>query len=169
MNEKYRIGTIAKCVGLKGEVAVNPDTFDITRFFELESVFVGRTDTMVDLLSIESVRMHKARPIIKFESVHSRDDAEQLTGMLLFVDEKDRLELPEGQYFIHDIIGMRVYTVDDIFIGEVQEVLPLPAHNVYVISDGEKEVMVPAVDEFIDSIDEKNKIIRISPIEGLLE
>jgi len=169
MSEKYRIGTIAKCIGLKGEVAVNPDTFDITRFFDLESVFVGRTDTTVDLLSIESVRLHKERPIIKFETVHSRDDAEQLTGMLLFVDEKDRIDLPEGQFFIHDIIGMSVYTVDDRFVGNVQEVLPLPAHNVYVISDGEKEVMIPAVDEFIDSIDEKNKIIRIKPIEGLLE
>jgi 16S rRNA processing protein RimM len=169
MSEKYRIGTIAKCVGLKGELAVNPDTFDTNRFFDLESVFVGRTDTMADLLSIESVRMHKSRPILKFASVHSRNDAERLTGMILFVDEKDSIELPEGQFFIHDIIGMSVYTVDETFVGKVHDVLPLPAHNVYLISDGEKEMMIPAVDEFIQSIDGKNKIIRIKPIEGLLE
>lgn len=169
MNEKYRIGTIVKHVGLKGEVAVNPETFDSNRYFSLGSVYIGSTYDDLKVLSIDSVRIHKERPVIKFSSVNSREDAEYLIGHKIFVDEKDRIELPEGYHFIHDIIGMLVYTVDDIYIGEVTDVLELPAHRVYVISRDEKEVMIPAVDEFIESIDENERIIRIKPIEGLLE
>ncbi len=154
---------------MKGEVVVNPDTFDVNRYFILKSVFVGRSEDNAGLLSVESVRIQKERPIIKFTSIDSRDDAEKLVGRILYVDEANRIELPEGFYFIHDILGMQVYTVDEKYIGEVKDVLSLPAHNVYVVSYKEKEVMIPAVDEFIDLIDEEKKIIRIKPIEGLLE
>lgn len=169
MSSKYRIGSIARCVGIKGEVVINPDTFDINRYFKLKSVLVGRTADKAELLSVETVRVYKQRPIIKFTSVDSRNDAEKLVDKILYVDEEDRIELPEGYFFIHDLVGMRVYTVDDLYIGEVTDVLSFPAHTIYVVSDKEKEIMIPAVDEFIDLIDEEKKIIRIKPIEGLLE
>ncbi len=154
---------------MKGEVVINPDTFDINRFLDLESVFLGRTEETAGLLTVEAVRIHKARPVVKFTSIDSRGDAAKLLDKIVYVDENKRIELPEGYYFIHDIIGMKVYTIDDSYVGKVQDVLQLPAHNVYVVDYKEKEVMIPAVDEFIDSIDEEKEIIRIKPIEGLLE
>jgi 16S rRNA processing protein RimM len=170
MTAKFRIGSIARCIGLKGEVAINPDTFDIRRFLALKSVYVGHTDEITDLLTVENVRIYKERPIVKFVSIDSRDDAEKIVGRIVYVDETERIELPEGHLFIHEIIGMDVYTVGNEYVGSVIDVLSLPAHNVYVISsDGKKEVMIPAVDEFIDSIDAEHNSIRIKPIEGLLE
>ncbi len=156
-------------MGMKGEVVVNPDTFDINRYYKLQSVFVGPTEEKAELLSVESVRIHKERPIIKFASIDARDDAEEIVGDILYVDEQDRIELPEGYYFIHEIMGMDVYTVDEEYIGKIKDVLPLPAHNIYVVSYKEKEVMIPAVDEFIKAVDLGKKIIRIQPIEGMLE
>lgn len=169
MSSKFRIGSIARCIGMKGEVVVNPDTFDINRFYDLDSVYVGHSEDASKQLSIESVRLHKERPVLKFSSADSRNDAEQLVGKRVYVDENERIELPEGRLFIHDIIGMKVYTVDKSFVGHVKDVLQLPAHNIYVVSHDDKEVLIPAVDEFIDSIDEDERTIRIKPIEGLLE
>ncbi len=169
MREKYRIGSIARPVGMKGEVIVNPDTYDVERFFDLDMVYAGRSEEVSELLTVESVRIQKERPILKFESINSRSDAEKIVDYILFVDEKDRIELPEGIYFIHDIIGMDVYSVDEEYIGKVKDVLTLPAHNIYIVHHNNKEVMIPAVDEFIESIDEEENIIRIRPIEGLLE
>jgi len=166
---KYIIGSIARPVGLKGEVIINPDTYDINRYFELDAVYAGRSEETSTILSIESVRIHKGRPVIKFESIDSRSDAENIVDYVLFIDEKDRVELPEGIYFIHDIIGMHVYSIDEEFIGIVKDVLTLPAQNIYIVHHNNKEVMIPAVDEFIESIDNEDKIIRIKPIEGLLE
>lgn len=154
---------------MKGEVIINPDTFDINRFFDLESVFVGHTEDTTETMIVETVRIQKTRPVVKFASIDSRDDAETLLNKNMYVDENQRIVLPEGHFFIHDLIGMSVYTIDDKFVGKVKDVLQLPAHNVYVIKYNEKEVMVPAVEEFIDLIDTENEIIRIKPIEGLLE
>jgi len=169
MSTKYRIGSIARPVGMNGEVIVNPDTYDVNRYLDLEEVFVGKSEQTSDLYKIQSVRFNKQRPVLKFESIDSREDAENIIDLILYVDEKNRIELPGGVHFIHDIIGMKVFTVDDEYIGDINDVLELPAQNVYVVIYKGNELMIPAVDEFIDSIDITKRIIRIKPIEGLLE
>jgi 16S rRNA processing protein RimM len=169
MSEKFRIGSITRCIGMKGEVIINPYTFDPDRFFQLHSVYLGPSEDKCKQYSVDNVRFHKDRPIVKFSTVESRSDAEKLVGHILFIDEEDVIELPEGILFIHDIIGMDVYTVNDIYIGKVKDVLQFPAQNVYVVSHDGKEIMIPAVDEFLEHIDKKMRTIRIKPIEGLLE
>jgi 16S rRNA processing protein RimM len=169
MGEKYRIGSIARSFGMKGEVIVNPDTYDINRYFDLRDVYIGHTGTINERHTVESVRMHQERPIIKFDRIDTRSQAEDLAGQTLFVDEKDRIELPDGVIFIHDIIGMKVLSDDASYVGTVRDVLLLPAHNVYVVEASGREILIPAVDAFIESIDIGEKEIRIKPIEGLLE
>lgn len=169
MKSKYRIGTAVRCFGLKGDIVIQPETFDVNRYFDLAAVFVGKTEETARELTIEMVRIHKGRPILKFQSVDSRNDAERLIGHVLYVNEEDRIELPEGMFFIHELIGMKVYTVDDTFVGTIRDVLQLPAHNTYIVQSEHKEVLIPAVDEFVESIDIEERVIRIKPIEGLLE
>jgi 16S rRNA processing protein RimM len=169
MGEKYRIGRIARGFGMKGEVIVSPDTYDVNRYINLHDVYIGYNETRNEPYTVESVRMHQGRPVIKFDRIDTRSQAENLAGQTLFVDEKERIELPEGVLFIHDIIGMKVFSDDASYVGTVRDVLLLPAHNVYVVEASGREILIPAVDAFIESIDMEAREIRIKPIEGLLE
>jgi 16S rRNA processing protein RimM len=169
MSDKYRIGAIARSIGIKGEVIVHPETYSIERFFDLSEVWVGASEQTAVVYPVEIVRMHKNRPVIKFANVDTRDDADRLRERILYVDETERIQLPPGSYFVHEIIGMRVFTADETYVGVVREVLALPGHNVYVVRDAGKEYLIPAVDEFIDSIDADTRMIRINPIDGLLD
>ncbi len=77
-------------------------------------------------------------------------------------------EINPSEIYPDDIIGMDVVTVDHVFIGELMDVLHTSAHDVYVIDCNGKEVLIPAVTEFVNEIDFDEDRIIISPIEGLL-
>jgi 16S rRNA processing protein RimM len=166
---KYRIGIAARPVGLKGELTVRPDTFDIQRYFDLTSVFIGPTEHQSVEYQLEQARVHGNRLVIKVRGIDSRIEAEKLNGCYLYVDEEHRIDLPEGKHFIHDLIGLQAVDESGESLGLVKEVLPMPAHPVYVIENATGEHMVPALDEFIIRIDIAAGKIVIRPIEGLFE
>jgi 16S rRNA processing protein RimM len=166
---KYRIGIAARPVGLKGELTVRPDTFDIQRYFDLTSVFIGPTEHQSVEYRLEKVRVHGEHLVIKIRGIDSRTEAEKLNGSYLYVDEEQRIDLPNGKHFIHDLIGLQAVDENGRFLGTVKEVLPMPAHPVYVIENAAGEHMVPAHDDFIIRIDIAGGKIVIRPIEGLFE
>ena len=101
-----------------------------------------------------------------FEGLTTRNDAEAMIGKLLFasVDEEDPINLISP-----DLIGSSVVTNSGETIGSLVDMMSLPAHDVYVLSNlDNKEVLIPVVPEFIESVDLNSKIVTISPVEGLL-
>ncbi len=166
--EKYRIGRITRCIGLKGEVSVFPETYGVERFLDLKKVYIGRSETSAAEYTITSARLWRAQPILKFDTVDSRSDAEHLMGSTLFVDESERIELPNGVHFIHDLIGTEVVDEQGDRIGTISDVLLMPAHPVYVVRTETGECMVPAIDEFVIRRDIPAGKIVIRPIEGLI-
>lgn len=166
---KYRIGVAARPVGLKGEFAVHPDTYNIDRYFELVCLFIGPSEHHSTKYTVEHVRLQGKQPIIKIAGIDSRNDAEKITGKFLFVDEHNRIDLPKGKHFIHDLIGLTAVDERGDYLGIVKDVLTMPAHPVYVIQNNTGEHMIPARDEFVVKVDVEGGKIVIRSIEGLID
>ncbi|GHU88765.1 ribosome maturation factor RimM [Clostridia bacterium] len=158
MPKFLEVGKIVSTHGIKGEVRVEcwcDGSEFLGRFGEL---LCGDTPYKVEL-----ARPHKSLAIVKLKGVDSVEAAQALRGKILKADVSD-VKLPEGRYFVQDLIGMRV--ADDETGGEIgvlDDVLSRPAHDIYVVG----EHMIPNVPEFVKSVDMDERVIKVKMIEGL--
>ena len=92
-----------------------------------------------------------------------------IEGPLFSVALELALELEEDEFFVADLIGLDVFTVDGEKVGVVKDVLQHAINDVYVVNNGEKEYLIPSIEKFVPTIDlEENKMI-INPIKGMLD
>ncbi|MBC8567257.1 16S rRNA processing protein RimM [Mogibacterium sp. NSJ-24] len=163
--DKIKIGKIVNTVGLKGEVKVY-NYSDRSEIYENTShIYVEN-----DLTAVESVRVQKNMVILKLEGISDRDRAEALRGRELYVTEEDLPELPQGQYYVRDIIGMAVREENGTFLGEVTDVIQNTAQDIFEVKkQGGKKVLIPKVDEFVLNIDIEKKEILVRLIDGLMD
>jgi len=163
------VGRITRSIGLKGELNVALLTDVPERFENLESVWVGTDETQTVEHSVASVRVGRSSVVLKLKNIDSRSAADEQRGRLVFVAEKEAIVPKKGSYFIHDVVGMKVLTEEGEEVGTVQEVMQMPANDVWVVVAGGKEVLIPATKEVIKSVDLEHRAVRIRPLEGLLE
>ena len=143
------IGTITAPFGLGGEVKVRPETDYPERFLDLDEVSLRAPDGHYECLRVESVRFHKKAALVKFGGYGDIDAVEKLRGWELVVPESQTVDLPEHEYFIHDLIGLHVYGVDGRDLGEITEVIRGPANDAYVTGT----TIVPALKSVVRDVD----------------
>ena len=163
--EKIKIGKIVNTVGLKGEVKVYNYSDSIEIYETIESIYVEDRLTV-----IENVRAQKNMVILKLEGADDRNAAEALRGKELYITEDDLPELPEGQYYVRDLIGMSVTEEDGNMLGHVTDVLQNTAQDIFEVeSENGKKLLIPKVDQFVLDIDAEKREITIRLIEGMLD
>ena len=117
-----------------------------------------------------SSRVHKGRVLLKLQGVDTVEQGDALRGKVLYLD-RDDVELPEGRYFLQDLIGLKA--VDGNTgreYGVLQEVLPTGANDVYVITIADRrEILVPAIKDCILSVDPEAGRMEIHLLPGLME
>ena len=163
--EKIKIGKIVNTVGLKGEVKVYNYSDSIEIYETIESIYVEDRLTV-----IENVRAQKNMVILKLEGADDRNSAEALRGKELYITEDDLPELPEGQYYVRDLIGMSVTEEDGNLLGHVTDVLQNTAQDIFEVeSENGKKLLIPKVDQFDLDIDAEKREITVRLIEGMLD
>lgn len=164
MMEKIKIGRIVNAVALRGEVKVYNYSGYKERYEELDRIIVENTE-----YEIEKVRYQQEMVILKLAGVDNRNDAETMKNKDVFITEEDLDELPDDTFYIRDLIGLQA--VDDSGrIGIVKDVLQPSAQDVYVIkTDSGRDILVPAVKEFVKEVNLEEGFIRLSLIEGMIE
>lgn len=130
------------------------------RFFKLKTVSVEFYASFKQL-KVEKVKSDGQDILIKFEKFDSDRDVEVLVGKDVYVPEDELVKLPANTYFIHDLIGSKVI-FKGAELGTIEDVMVLPANDVYVIRKEGKEVLVPAVSEFIESFSADEKLMVLS-------
>ncbi|MGE4483523.1 MAG: ribosome maturation factor RimM [Oscillospiraceae bacterium] len=159
--EFLEAGKIINTHGIRGEVKIQvwADSPDFLCSFEY--LYVDEV-----ALKVLSAKVHKDSVIVSFDGITDIDAAVRLKNKIVFIDRK-AANLPYGKHFVQDIIGITAYDADTgAELGVVSEVLPLPSGNVYVIKGG-REILVPAVDEFIIETDTDSGKMRVHLIEGM--
>lgn len=156
-----------KVFGIRGEIVLQPMTDRPKRFAKLRTVFVGRHEGRVAKRAIERVCIEDRGIRMKLAGVDDRTTAQQLVGAYLFVDDAHRAQLPSGRYFVHEVLGLQVVDQQGRELGTVAEVMKMPAHDVYVVRRGKKELLLPAVKEYITRIDLDARTMQVRLIEGM--
>ena len=149
MVSRFRVGVIAGTHGLRGEVKVFPTTDEPARFLDLEKVILdtGREERT---LKIRSVKFFKKFVILGFKGMDRIEDVEKLKGAELLINREDAIPLEEGEYFIPDLLGLRVVTDDGRELGVIKDVIETGANNVYDVQneDGAR-ILIPAIPQCI--------------------
>ena len=153
-------GRIVNTHGVRGEVKIEPwaDGPEFLKSFRtlyIDSRGVG----------VQQGRVHGDFFIAKLEGVDDMTSAMALNNKTLYKDRQDA-KLPAGRIFIADIIGARVVSDDGQELGTLAEVMERPAHNIYVVK-GKREILIPAVPEFVLSTDADEGVITVHLIEGM--
>ena len=163
----FKVGKIVNTQGLKGEVRVYPFTDDINRFDELDVFYLGKDFSTK--WKVERVRYKGNLVIMKIKDIDSIEKAERLRDKFIYVSREDSRDLEEEEYFIADMIGLEVFTLDGEKVGVLSDVLQYAANDVYVIKGEEKEYLIPAIMKFVPTIDMNERKMIIDPIKGMLD
>lgn len=158
--KRMEAGKIVNTHGIRGEVKIQPWCDSAEFLCEFDVYYIG--DTSYRVLA---ARPHKGCVLAKLEGVSDINAAMCLKNKIITVD-REGITLPEGQYFISDLMGLSVVTTDGKIIGTIKDVLNLPANDVYVVQ-GEKEYMIPVVKEFVQNVDLTTKCITVKLIPGM--
>jgi len=161
------IGLLRRAHGVRGEVSAQPVSDMPERFKALERVLVRHGGTTREV-AVEGVRRKGGSVLLKLEGVDDRTAAEALTGAEIGVGRNDVCPIPEGTYYVFDLIGCRVVGKDDRDIGLIDDVWKTPANDVFAVKTASGEVLIPVVQSVVKEIDLRRKIVKIEEIEGLL-
>lgn len=154
--------------GVGGELKVRVLTDIPNRFAELEAVYVGEAHTR---RVIERVRPYKGDMIlVKLEGIDDATTAETLRDADLSIPVSELAKLPPDSYYQHDIIGLRVFALDDRPLGTIVDIIVTGSNDVYVVKmDDGTQQLIPAIKEVIKHIDLIRHTMHIDPIPGLLD
>ena len=169
MDNLLQVGAITSTHGVRGEVKVFPTTDDAKRFGKLKEVELETKDGTTTL-HIKGVKYFKQFVILKFEEYDSLNDVESIKGRKLFVTRKNAVKLQKNEYFIADLIGLKVIDEEKGIEGIVDDVIQTGANDVYdiTLNDG-RNLLLPAIKDCVLNVDMENKVITIHILEGLLD
>ncbi len=164
MKDYLEAGVIASTHGVHGEMKLNPWSDGPAFLKQFSRVFIDGKE-----YRLLAARPQKSQTIVKLEGIDDIDAAMRYKGRVVSIARADA-KLEEGTYFVQDLIGLTVYDRrTQTGIGRLDEVLNLPAGDVYVVRDGEKEAMIPVNPVFIKSTDLEKGVIEVETIKGMLD
>lgn len=160
-------GKIVGTHGIRGMVRVQPWS-DSGEFLTNFKRFFLSPDGGSELKTVK-IQPHGGVVLIAFKGVDSVEQAEALRGKTLYIS-RDDIALPEGRYFIDDLIGCEVFDADSgEKYGVISEVSQTGANDVWHIKSGGKEYLLPAIGEVIVSVDPQNERLEIRPMKGIFD
>lgn len=168
MSDWVVLAYVRRARGLRGEVVVSSTGSEPERFqpgLVLHAFLPGGAER--GTLEVERAWLHQRDLVLKFVGLESRNDAESLRGVELRIPEQERPPLPEGEYYLSDLIGCRMETVDGRLVGEVIEWRDYGAAPLLVVQSGEREILVPFTTAFYRQVEPHNGRIVVELPEGL--
>ena len=167
MENLLEIGKIVNTHGLRGEVKVVPWTDSPDDFCDVSFVYI-KNKNEYKKLTIDGVKFQKNNVIVKFKEYNDINEILPFKNAVLYADCNDLGELPDGVYYIVDLIGLKVYTEDDEYIGEIADVFNAGASDIYDVKrEGKKNLLLPVIDEVVKSVDIENGRVTVNVMEGL--
>ncbi len=169
MEDLLQVGIITSTHGVRGEVKVYPTTDDPRRFRRLKEVVLDTGREKLNL-EIEGVKFFKQFVILKFKGLDNINDIEKYRQKSLYVTRKNAVRLQRDEYFIADLIGLKVQDEDGKELGTVKDVIETGANDVYEVEMADdRSLLLPAIKQCILNVDVENGMMQVHVLEGLLD
>lgn len=169
MIDYLKVGKIVNTHALQGEVRViSQSDFKEERFKKGSALIIDYNGTHVQVV-VKNHRVNKNFDLIKFEELNHINDVEKYKGCEILVDAAHLSDLEDESYYFHQIIGCHVKTTDGESLGEIIDIIQTGANDVWVIQrTGEKDLLIPYIDDVVKTINISDKQVIIEAIEGLI-
>jgi 16S rRNA processing protein RimM len=161
-------GKVLRPHGLEGLLRVQSFSQSAASLINAESVLFKLKTGENQHLGVISARPHKNVFLVKLDGLTDINQAEPFRGAEIYIS-KDALVREEGEYFWFELLGLKVFTSDDEFLGVVSQIIPSGNSEIYVVKNGDREVLLPATREVVNHIDLENGKMMVSVLEGLLD
>lgn len=149
------VGAFVGAHGIRGEVKLRPLTEYPERIAALRELLVRRADGSTERLRVVAIRQNNQLYLLRLEGLETREAAEALRGASVLVPLEEAAPLPEGRYYHHQLLGLRVVTPEGEELGRVNQIMECASNDVYVAGAW----MIPAT---------RDAVLRIAPEEGVI-
>lgn len=164
------LGRVVKPHGVRGELCIKSDADSPSIFGQVPALYLQDGDKAPASFKVRSWREHKEFVLIQLQGVDDRDRAEELRGRTVLVRDEDLPELEDGEHYLYEMMGCRVVLEDGTPVGVLEEFFETAEQDTWVIIDDQnREILLPAVPEFVLDVDLDAEVIVIAPPEGLLD
>ena len=163
------LGRLVNTHGVRGELRLLPHAFPCLTLQPGLTVFLQDAQEQLYTHRVDGVRRRAPFVIVKLTGVDSIEHAETLRDMTVAVEETILPPLEDGEFYYYQVIGLTVRTTTGTDIGEIVKVFFSGGHDIWVVRQGEKEYLIPVIEDIVRSIDIPGRQAIIDPLEGLLE
>ena len=161
--EFITIGRILAPWGVKGKLKVKIETDFPQRFTPGAKVYINQQP-----MTIDSAEWHRGKLVVKLSAIDSIEEAQKLRGKTLEIHYRQVQPLSKGKYYYFQMIGLEVWTTRGELLGKVSEILTTGSNDIYVVGNAKGEILIPAIEDVVKSVDLDQGQMVIEPIEGLL-
>ncbi len=164
----FELGQITKPQGVQGEVLLFMDSDNPQHYKKIKHLFLEQESQLVPYL-VEKISIQANKAIVKLDGVDNVETADTLRYMKVFLPLSELPKLPEGGYFLHELIGMQIEDSERGKMGVVKVIYELPAQNLLGVEYENAEILIPIHDEFIKQVLKNEQVIKVELPEGLLD
>lgn len=167
--EFVAIGHVERAHGIRGDVRVRPLTDHPERFKQIKRVFIEHPQGATDEYELTKVVVHEHVIYLGLRGITTREQAQILKGATLKIRREECLPVGDDEYYHFELVGAEVRTTAGVHLGRVESVWELPANDVIVVRNDDREWLIPVIKPVIKNVDVEKGEIVIEPLEGLLE
>jgi 16S rRNA processing protein RimM len=164
-----RVGRITGAHGLKGAIRFRPDNPDSDTLEQVARVFLESAGQAREFRLTGMTRLNATTLRITLEGVADVNAAESLKGALVMLATEDVPAAKPGEFYYYEAIGCEVFLTDGSRIGMIEEIFSTGAHDIWVVRDSEREVLVPVIEDVVKAMDFAARRVTIEAIPGLLD
>lgn len=164
-----RVGRITGAHGLKGALRLRPDNPDSDTLEQVARVFLESAGEAREFRLTGMTRLNATTRRITLEGVTDAGAAESLKGAVVMLATEDVPAAKPGEFYYYEAIGCEVFLTDGSRIGTIEEIFSNGAQDIWVVRDGEREVLVPVIEDVVKAMDFAARRVTIEPIPGLLD
>lgn len=163
------VGRIGRAHGLHGVVRVQAYGETLATRTGGDKVYLRPPAGDARELTLDTLNWHQRNCLTRFVGFTTREAAQALTGLELFLAEDQLPQLEEGEYYHYQLVGLKVETADGLSLGILREILATGSNDVYVVENDGKEILIPATEEVILAIDLEHGRMQVALPEGLTD
>jgi len=169
MIDYLKVGKIVNTHALQGGVRViSGSDFKEERFKKGAKLFIDYNEQHIPV-EVKAHRVNKKFDLLKFVGMDHINDVEKYKGCEILVDASNLSELDDEEFYFHEIMGCQVKTIDGAVLGDIFDILQTGANDVWVVKrKGEKDVLIPYIEDVVKTVDIESKMVTIELLEGLI-
>ncbi len=165
----FLMGKVLRPHGREGVLRIWSYAQSENSFLDVETIFLKSASGETREYKVLSVTPHKNIFLMKLTNLNSIEEAEKYRGAEILIKRDSLSDKKEDEYFWHELIGLSVHLNTGKYLGTIEHILPTGSNDIYVVREGEKEVLIPAIYDVVEEIDLTNKRLIVSEMEGLLD